>query len=112
MLLTKILIAAAAVAGTAIQTYQVTVALGRMGLKVGDAVAVEELRTEHSVLRHPLKWLARQREIWALLNPRDGASTDIIELRDTYRELSLHIWGWALLMGAAGGGLGLAVVGG
>ena len=111
MLLTKILIAMAAVAGTGIQTYQSTKALARMGPRVGDAAAVEDLRTEFSGMRHPIRWFARQREVWRLLNPSGNPSDDIADLRATYLELSMHIWGWALLMGAAGGGLGLAIVG-
>lgn len=110
MFFTKILIAMAAVAGTAIQTYQSTKALSHIGLRVSDAAAVEDLRTEFSALRHPIRWWTRQREVWRLLNPVGGANLDISDLRATYVELSFHIWSWALLMGAAGGGLGLAIV--
>jgi len=88
---------------------QTTKELARVGSGVRDVVAVEDLRSEFSFLRHPAKWVARQREIWHLLKP--GVSHPdvyIAELKSAYIQVWLHVVSWTLLMAAAAGAIWLA----
>lgn len=112
MLLSKVTIALLALGGTGIQMYQGTKQLRHLGSIVRDVVAVEDLRTEFTPIRHPFRWFSRQREIWRLLNAHEAGDAHIAELRTAYVDVSLHIVGWALLMGAAAGGFCLVLMGG
>ena len=112
VLLTKVVIAIAALAGTVLQMLQGVKQLSGLGPTIKDAVALEELRSEHPFFRHPFRWMRRQREIWLLLNPPNGGTEDIAELRSAFAEVWMLIGGWALLMGAAVGGLAIVAVGG
>lgn len=113
VLFTKVMIALAALAGTLIQMLLSSKELGRLGSKIRDAVAVEELRSEISIGKQPLKWLSRQREVWQMLSPaKEHRDVYIEELRSTYIHVWLHIIAWALLVGAAAGAVGLAITDG
>ncbi len=109
VLFTKVMVALAALAGTLIQMVLSSKDLARFGSQVRDAVAVEELRSEFSMVKHPRRWLSRQRDVWQMLNSperhRDGYTQ---ELRSTYIHVWLHVIGWALLAGAAAGAVALA----
>lgn len=114
MVWSELFIAVATFAGTAVQTVNSTRDLSRLGTQVQDAMAVEDLRTEFSIIRRPRQWFRRQREIHRLLNPKDPPSEPdayISELKAMYGQIWLHIAGWALLMSAAAGATSMAIFG-
>ena len=95
MNLLNVLVSGLALAGTGIQAYQSLRQLRDIDPEGHRAfVAVDDLRIEYPITRHPILWQRRRREMDALL--RDSPT----EAR-LYQRVRLQIWGWMLLAGAS-----------